>query len=284
MLSRIILAIILAGSISFNQIFAATWDSESGAAVPTPVLISEPPLANTWWVVEIPSWGSNIPESTLASYKWKIWEYTEIPCDNIEYFTQNSCNQCFDWGKKSVWEKISTLNDTWTNLNSTEQVIYKEEQILPEFVNLGWNNTKWIIMPQETSQFWKFANEIIWVASEVDQAGKQEFILDWNKTINFVESDLWASYSLESTDKKEWEPVGLLKIFAAYHDMDSSWVESVKKSNTECVAYYNATPAPVQVVTPPEVVKVKTWPEMYFLILLALLLGFAFVKTRKNKI
>ncbi len=236
-------------------------------------------LENTsnWSWEEVKS-SLNAAATPLVPFKWKVWEYAEVNCDK-DFYTQNVCDQCFDWWKIATWEKITNLFDSWTNSNTSEQIIYKEEQIFPEFINLWWNNTKWLINPQESDKFWKFANDIIWTKWKTN---KEEFILDWNNTVNFLESEFWASYSMESTDKAINEPVWLLKISAAYHDIDSQWVELDKKTITECVAYYNnTTPKPTEEVIK-QAVKVKTWPEIYALILIAFILWFMFIRYRKN--
>ncbi len=300
-----LLLIALVTSTLATQVFAATWDTSSttwstawfidsssweGEADKTSSNTSDannvfPSAPNPNLSEGEPIDASNTSTNTsLALPKWNIWDYQEIACDK-DYFTQNVCNQCFDWSKKAISEKISTLADTWINQNSTEQVFYKDEQINPEFINLGWNNTVWVTNPTDPNKFWKFANEIIWIDSDTPWTNKQEFVLGWNKSIKFQESDLWASYAMSSTDKQEWEPVGLLKFTINYHNINSKWDESVKNSHTECVAYYSAAPAPVATTPTPkaqEITKVKTWTESYILILIALVLWFTLVRLRKK--
>ncbi len=294
MISKTFITIIIFISTFFN-VFAADSDSWSNLSVDIPettsnnwsweTLVENEPLESNslvWsWEEEQTSSDANVTKS-LATFKWKIWEYAEVDC-NKDFYMQNVCDQCFDWWKIAVWEKITNLFDSWTNLNSSEQVVYKEEQIFPEFINLWWNNTKWIINPNDSNKFWKFANDIIWTKWE---SNKEEFILDWNKTINFLESEFWSSYSMESTDKADNDPIWLLKISAAYHDIDTQWIESNKKVITECVAYYNNYSAPTPTAPVENVIKqaveVKTWPEIYALVLLALILWFVFVRFRKK--
>lgn len=286
----ILLTLVLATS--YISAFAATWISAWDVTT----------TDNTNNTTDIKAWDVNINTPTVAptdggsdvplNAAWssdtivapKIWigNYPEVACDK-DYFTANSCIQCFDWGKKMVWEKIAWLTDSWTNPNTTEQVIYKDEQKMPELINLGWANTVWINNPLEADKFYKFADEIVWTDSAT-WSGKQEFLLEWGKTVNFLESDLGASYALQSTDKKEWDAIGILKFNINFHDTDASAKESEGKLHTECVAYYAWTPAPVTPVaqTPPEATKVKTGPELTAILIIAMLLSFVLIKYKKK--
>lgn len=238
-------------------------------------------LPADWAWDNVPLNAASWKDVIVAPKMW-IGNYPEVACDK-DFFTSNSCGQCFDWGKKMAWEKIAWLTDSWTNPNSTEQVIYKDEQKMPEFVNLGWEGTKWLSNPTESDKFYKFADDVVWNDSAT-WSGKQEFLLESWKTVGFLEADLWASYALESSDKKEWDAIWLLKFNIAYHDTDASAKESEMKTHTECVAYYAWKPAPVAPIaqTPAEATKVKTWPETIVLLIAALFLSFVFIKYRKK--
>ncbi|EKE29141.1 MAG: hypothetical protein ACD_2C00220G0004 [uncultured bacterium (gcode 4)] len=232
-------------------------------------------LADSWAEADLNAGGK---ELVIAPKGW-IGNYVEVACDK-DFFTQNACNQCFDWGKKAVGEKVTWLTDSWTNPNTTEQVIYKDEQKFPELISLGW---VWGSNPQEPEKFWKYSEELTWTDSATG-SGKQEFLLEWGKMTWFLESDLGAAYVLQSTDKKEWEATWLLKFTINYHDTDATAKESAAKVHTECVAYYAWVPAPVTPVpvTPQEVTQVKTGPESLILILVALVLSFWLLKFRKK--
>ncbi|MDD2487545.1 MAG: hypothetical protein PHS92_04195 [Candidatus Gracilibacteria bacterium] len=223
---------------------------------------------------------SQTPAQALAP-KGGVSNYAEIACDK-EYFTQNACNQCFDGGKKIVGEKITNLTDGWTNPNTGEQVIYKDEQTMPELVNLGGNGTKWISNPEDSSKFWKFSDEIVWTDSKTG-SGKQEFLLEGGKTVNFIEGGLGATYVMDSTDIKEGEIAGLLKMPITYHNIDESGKEGTTLNHVECIAYLaGAQAAKAPVPQPKEITKVKTGPELYILLLLAFSIAFGFVKLRKK--
>lgn len=229
-----------------------------------------------------------------------IGEYAEIKCDTPE-FSGNNCNQCFDGGKVTIGEKLTNLFDSWTNANPTEQIIYKDEQVMPELVNLGGNATKWTSLPDDPTKFWKFANEIAWVNSTFGGAAsasgmtgtgltatgtdsqKQEFLLEANKKIRFLESDFGAVHTLEATDKKDGDTVGLIKYTLGYHDISADGNESALKNHTECVAYKLSGEQAKPPVVPPTATKVKTGPEMLIVILAALGIGFGIVRLKDRK-
>lgn len=212
-------------------------------------------------------------------------DYKEIECSTQAFFAANNCNQCFDGGKVAVGQKITGLYDTWTNKNAAEQIAYKNEQVYPEIVNLGGDATSWKSTPSDPSLFWKYGAEVLWVDS-LTGTGKQEYVLDPGKTVTFMEADLGANYSLEKTDKKAGEAVGLAKFPVAFHDVSADGKESAVQLHYECVAFASeAAPAPAPVVKPvtPQATVVKTGPESFLLLALAALLTLSFVAFRRKK-
>lgn len=273
------------------QVFAATWDNNKNEDISVSDLQIDNTASSDTGNTDSKKSNNTDTETSLNAADSKVitvapkgWigNYPEVPC-NGDIFTTNSCNQCFDWGKKWVGEKIAGLTDSWTNPNSAEQIIYKEEQIMPELINIGWAWTVWLSNPQDPATFWKFDDEIVWTNSATNK-WLQEYLLEWNKTVWFLEADLGASYALQSTNKQEWAPIWLLKFSINYRDTDNTWKESEKKLHTECVAYYASTPAPKPVVqeTPKEVTKVKTGPESYVLILATLLISLGLIRFLKK--
>jgi hypothetical protein len=239
--------------------------------------------------------GAIIASQSLVAFA-DIGEYAEIKCDSPE-FASNNCAQCFDGGKVTIGEKLTNLFDTWTNANPTEQIVYKDEQVMPELINLGGPNTKWSSIPDDPTRFWKFANEILWTASSTPaptgsgvtasgtttDTGKQEFLLEANKKIRFLESDFGAVHTLETTDKKDGDTVSLVKYTLGYHDISADGNESALKNHTECVAYKLAGEQAKPPVVPPTATKVKTGPELLIVILAALGIAFGIVRLKGRK-
>ncbi|MDD2892139.1 MAG: hypothetical protein PHQ95_04185 [Candidatus Gracilibacteria bacterium] len=224
-----------------------------------------------------------------------VGDYTETAC-TAEYFTINNCNLCFEGTSLSVGDKIDGLYDTWTNNNSTEQLIYKDEQMLPEMVPLS-PGTVFTANPLDSTAFWKYGNQVIWTDSVI-KAGSQEFMLDAGKSVKFLEADIGASYTLASTDKADGELVGVLKIPLAYHNIDIDGNEGVKEIQTECVSYTTkvaatTVAAPIEIVTPeppvmtpvPEkMTTVKTGSESLIFMAFALLIAAGIVIARNRKV
>ena len=218
-----------------------------------------------------------------------VGDYKETAC-TADYFTANNCTACFEGTALATGDQINGLYDSWTNKNANEQLIYKDEQTMPEMAPLS-SATIFSANPIDPAAFWKFGNQVIWTDSATG-TGKQEFMLDAGKSIKFLEADLGASYTLTSTDKKDGEVVGVLKFPLSYHNVDADGNEGKKETHLECVSYTAkvaaAAVAPVEVVkttpVPQKMTTVKTGPESLILMTLALLIaaGFVVVRNRKN--
>lgn len=223
-----------------------------------------------------------------------VGDYKTTDCSPA-YFTSNNCSACFDGGSISQGTPLTGLYDSWSNKNQSEQIVYKDEQTMPEMVALS-AGTTFTANPIDPTAFWKFGSSVIWTDS-VTGTGKQEFMLEAGKTVKFLESDLGASYILSATDKANGEAVGILKFPINYHNVDIDGNEGNKETYIECVAYTAnvATVAvtPVEVVIPapqqptPEpkqMTKVKTGPESSLILLsLALIISAGFIVVRSRK-
>ena len=222
-----------------------------------------------------------------------VGDYTETTC-TADYFTTNNCSTCFEGTALAKGDQINGLYDTWTNVNANEQIIYKDEQILPTIVPLS-SGTEFMANPLDPAAFWRNGSQVIWTDS-MTGTGKQEFMLDAGKSVKFLEADLGASYTLTSTDKAEGEVVGVLTFPISYHNVDADGNEGAQETHTECVAYTAkvaniAAVTPVQVVTPaPEALvpekmtTVKTGPESLLLMTFALLIAAGIIIVRNRKV
>lgn len=225
--------------------------------------------------------------TTVTTTFAAVGDYKEIACTQ-EYFTANSCGQCFEGGKLAVGDKISGLYDMWTNKNKTEQIAYKDEQTFPEIVPLS-SGTTFTANPLDASAFWKYGSEVIWTDSATG-TGKQEFMLDAGKSLKFMEADLGAAYTLDTTDKSNGEVIALAKFPVAYHNVDEDGNEGTKETHIECVAYTAdvAVAAAAPVVTPPapepkKMTAVKTGPESSLLLFAVALLLSALIIAMRNR-
>lgn len=224
-----------------------------------------------------------------------VGDYKETAC-TAEYFTANSCTACFEGIALATGDQVNGLYDSWTNKNATEQLIYKDEQVMPEMVPTS-AGTTFVANPTDPAAYWKYGAQVIWTDSATG-TGKQEFMLDAGKSVKFVEADLGASYTLTATDKKNGEVVGVAKFPLSYHNVDADGIEGKKETHVECVAYTAkvaaVAAAPVEVVkpapapqpvpkTPKPTTAVKTGPESLILVTLALLITAGFVVIRSRK-
>lgn len=218
-----------------------------------------------------------------------VGDYKETAC-SAEYFTANNCTACFEGKSLANGDQVNGLYDTWTNKNTSEQIIYKDEQTLPEMVPLS-SGTVFITNPVDPTAYWKYGTQVIWTDSATG-TGKQEFMLDAGKTVKFMEADLGASHTLTSTDKAEGEIVGVLKFPLSYHNVDADGNEGNKETHIECVSYTAkiaaaAAVVPVEIVNPEpqpqKMTTVKTGPESLILMALALLIAAGFVVVRNRK-
>ncbi|MDD5376675.1 MAG: hypothetical protein PHH16_01020 [Candidatus Gracilibacteria bacterium] len=216
-----------------------------------------------------------------------VGDYKETAC-TAEYFTANNCSACFEGTALANGDQINGLYDTWTDKNVNEQIIYKDEQVMPEMVPLS-SGTVFIANPVDPAAYWKYGNQVIWTDSATG-TGKQEFMLDAGKSVKFMEADLGASYTLTATDKGNGEAIGVIKFPLSYHNVDADGNEGKKETHIECVSYTAkatiAAVAPVEVVKPipKKMTTVKTGPESLILMALALLIaaGFVVIRSRKN--
>lgn len=220
-------------------------------------------------------------------------DYKEVACGTQTFFGTNSCNQCFEGGTLTSGQKLTGLYDSWTNKNSTEQIIYKDEQVNPTLVNLGGNGTSFLSNPTDDSKFWKFGSEIIFTpeSSSSSGAARSVFSLKPGKTVRVMDSEFGAYYQLEKTDAKKGAYVALLKFPVNYHDVsDQTGKAGNVQKHLECVAFAADVPTasvstPVKIVpTPTQATKVKTGAADTFLfVALAMLLALAFMFARKRR-
>lgn len=232
--------------------------------------------------------GALLLMSTSAVFA-AVGDYKETAC--TAELTSQSCDVCFTGDKVAPGGQVTGFFDSWTNKNQNEQIIYKDEQTMPEMIALS-SGTVFTANPLDPESFWKFGSAVIWTDSATG-TGKQEFMLDAGKTVRYIEADLGASYTLTSTDRAGGEVVGVLRFPLNYHNVDTDGNEGKKETITECVAYTadvaTAKVTPVETVQPtPEPKKmttVKTGPgESLVLVAMALLIAAGLVAVRRRKV
>lgn len=199
----------------------------------------------------------NAPSNTTAvtAKSVNLGEYKEVSCSTDVVFSQNSCNQCFVGATAKVGEKKTDLFDNWKNPTSDSTfIIVKDEQKIPQMISFGSN---WVPASSDESKMWKNSPVIEWVPNS--ENGKQEFALLPNQEIRFIETDLGAGYTLESTTKKHGEVIGLLKFPLTYYtqSLTNATRSATADTHYECVKVTLDNPG-VPPTTPEKPVVPKT--------------------------
>lgn len=204
--------------------------------------------------------------------------YEEIDCTSDVVFETNSCNQCFDWGWKNQLDLIGLLRDDWINDSASSMILYKEEQKMPNMVNLNSSNVTWSQTPS-TDGFWEYSSDFDALYSE----DEEWYILEsWNR-VTWLESKMWYAFKLDANSAPANSNIGLLVYPISTHLMLDDGTPSIDDDeHKECVLFKSAAAA-----TPVEPEEVERLPdtgpaEWILLWILAMILGFSIMRI-KNK-
>jgi len=208
--------------------------------------------------------------------------YTELDCKSDTIFTENSCNQCFDWGQQSQDANLGMLSDLWKNNWTVDQALIEAEQDKPSMKSI--NNAVWTQTP-DAENFWELTDS---VKASFDSKN-ESYILKAGKSVDWIQSKLGYAYNLTKNTARQWENIGILVYPISTHVLTASGSMEEAKVHKECVLFKSAwISAPVvQSQTPVNQQPVKqlpkTWPEHVLLLLLAMILGFGLLKiTQKS--
>jgi hypothetical protein len=277
-----IISFLIVATLSTPLAFAATGDNVMAPPV-QPTTGSTP--ANT--ITPITTTASVVP--VTASQSMSLGENKSISCSTNSAFGANSCDQCFDGGSVTVGKRLTGLFDNWTNNTTSLMIAYQSEQKNPNMIAFG--STKWITSPSDEAKVWKNSSDIIWTPTQ-SGATKLQYILGAGQKIKFIETDLGAGYTLDKTDRKNGDLVGMMKFPIVSHIVDGVGNEGLAKTHNECVAYTlsaAATVAPVvpEKVTPitPAITKTETGPtETLILIIAAFFIAFGLMFSLRKRI
>ena len=268
------IAVIMIAPLSSSLVFAADTGSTTAAAD------SVVSTALTESLAAAPA------PTLMASAGSALGEYKVVSCNSNNAFATNSCDQCFDWGAVKVGTRMTGLFDTWTNNTDTLLVAYKNEQKTPNMVKFG--NSTWVSTPVSEAAIWKYSSDVAW-SGAVD---KLNFPLaKWTK-VRFIEADIGAGYTLEKTDRKNGELVGILRFPVVSHTIDvRTATEGAPDTHYECVAYkldaptpVTPAPTPVKPTPPKEITKTETGPETLLLIAAAFFIAFGMMFTLRKRV
>lgn len=198
------------------------------------------------------------------------WAYEEVNCSSKAVYSEYSCTQCFNWWEVSKWTNISFLDDLWVNDTWVKKIMYKEEQTMPVMTALNWSEIKKV---PNSDSFWEYTSEF----NELLDSSLDWYVLPAWKTISWLKSAFWAWFMVDKTPAK-WQDVWILVYNITSHNiLESGEVATNNTPHKECVVYTSwentvppvvEQPKPEPKPVPEKMTEVKTWPEMYFLILL----------------
>ena len=196
--------------------------------------------------------------------------YKELDCSSDPVFAQNSCNQCFEGWSYAKGSNIGFLTDVWENTSSGSQILFKDEQDMPNMVEL--NGAVWNQVPS-SDNFWEYT---LAVEAKYDET-EWGYILKPGESVDWIQSKTWYAYNLAENSATKWANIGLLKYPIVTHAMTSDWgIEVDWDKHVECVLFKSAKAG-----TPPKQVP-QTGPENLILIFVAMLLGFGILKMTRR--
>ncbi len=219
-----------------------------------------------------------------------LGEYKSVSCNSNSAFAANSCDQCFDGGMVKVGTRMTGLFDNWTNATTNVLKAMKDEQKTPNMVKFG--NSTWVSTPVSEAAIWKYASDVAWTSMGTGATAKQEFLLQPNTKVRFLEADIGAGYTLEKTDRKNGELVGMLRFPVVSRTIDvRTATEGAPDTHYECVAYKldaptpaTPTPTPTKPTPPKEITKTETGPETLLLIAAAFFIAFGMMFTLRKRV
>lgn len=197
--------------------------------------------------------------------------YPEVSCSSDASFSANACSQCFDGGTVSVGDNLGLLTDDLLNEKSNDIIVYKEEQEMPNMVNLS-EDASWSQTPSG-EWFWEYTDAFNALYSS-DEDG---YVIDGDSSVVWLQSKLGYAYTLDTNTAAEGTNVGMLVYKLISHDVSGDGDISIDSDeHNECVLFASgdgSTPPPE---LPPELP--ETGAEHWLLAALALILGFGVLK------
>lgn len=211
--------------------------------------------------------------SSLISVNF-VSAYEEIECSTDAIFESYSCNQCFDWWAKAQWDYIWLLIDDWINPSDKKQILFKEEQKMPELYNLNPNSVTWSQTPS-SEWFWEYTQDFDNLYSE----SELWYVLNPWQRVTWLQSKLNYAYKLDSNSVAANWNIGLLAYPISTHIIQDDGSTSIDNDeHVECVLFKSAWASVAPVVEQPKKLP-DTGPTEYILLLIiAMFLGFGFVK------
>jgi len=215
-----------------------------------------------------------ITVSLLAVATPSFAAYTEVECSTDAVFSENACNQCFEWGSKVQGDNIWLLSDIWMNVTDVSKLLFKEEQLDPQMINLAWEKVEWSQNPNKEN-FWTYTDEFNALYSDEYEG----YVLPSWKSVTWIKSALSSVFTLDKNTADKWEDIGLLVFPISTHNiLADGEITMDNEEHKECVLFKSDWAAKEKKVVPPKKLP-QTWPAEYVLLLiLSMILGFGILK------
>ncbi len=214
----------------------------------------------------------------LASFSSSYAATTEIECSTDPVFAEYSCNQCFDGWIKEEGAYIGLLTDVWTNSSENDKIMYKEQQEMPEMVNLNTSKVEWSQTP-DSKDFWEYTPEFEALFSEE----QDWYVLTAGQSVTWLKSKLSYAFKLDRSETTSWENIGLLVYPILSHTLlDNGELGMSNAPHNECVLFKSAAPWEAPKVTPPKTLPQTGPAEFFLLLILAMILGFGIVRFKNS--
>lgn len=203
--------------------------------------------------------------------------YEEVTCDTNPAYGAQSCTQCFTGGEVAQGDNKGLLTDIWENNTESDHVLFKEEQEMPQIVSL-WGASWAEVKASDSVDFWMYTEDLDAIYEE-DTLG---YVLSSGETVTWLESTVGSAYQLESNPAPQGDNVGMILYDIVTHEVDEDGIPSTDSdTHRECVLFTSGTPWVTPVI--PETPRLpETGAEHLILALVALMLGFGFLKFRNK--
>ena len=205
-------------------------------------------------------------------------KYEEIECSTDSIFSENSCTKCYNGWKKSQWDTLWLLDSTWNNNTDFSKILYKEEQIDPEIINLNNSNVSWI-KTSEDENFWKYTDEF----NALYDDEKWGYVLNKNNSVIWLKTPILNTYKLEkntsASDSNIWLLIYPLTIHNILPDDEITFDNDEAR---DCVLYKSAGIIESTSIKKETKKLPDTGPSQFILLLiLAIILSFSILKLKK---
>jgi len=148
---------------------------------------------------------------------------------------------------------------------------------MPRIVSL-WGASWAEVKASDSVDFWMYTEALDSLYND-EALGS---VLPAGETVTWIESTVWSAYQLESNPAPQGENVGMILYDIVTHEIDADGIPATESDDhRECVLFTSGTPGVTPVI--PETPRLpETWAEHILLALVALMLGFGFLKFRNK--